>query len=190
VDEARLDLALAFLNSRDESRDMLASARRAARWLAGDAFVGIDKELSRLLPAMRELSANSELTEAEVEAAREVRDAILGWIDGRPPASTALERASLRVTLDAAGPALHPASTGIFALAEHALLVMYELQIAGLADRLRRCQSHDCRWVFFDRSRNRSKVWCDMSGCGSRAKARAYRARRAERPISRTGPGD
>jgi predicted RNA-binding Zn ribbon-like protein len=34
--------------------------------------------------------------------------------------------------------------------------------------------------VYFDRSRNQSKVWCDMSGCGSRAKARAYRRRQAE----------
>ena len=39
------------------------------------------------------------------------------------------------------------------------------------------CPADDCRWAFYDRSRNRSGTWCDMSDCGNRAKARAYRKR-------------
>ena len=36
-----------------------------------------------------------------------------------------------------------------------------------------------CGWLFLDRSRNRSRTWCDMSVCGNREKAsRHYRARR------------
>lgn len=40
----------------------------------------------------------------------------------------------------------------------------------------------DCRWVFVDRSRNNTRVWCSMGGtgtraCGSAAKMRRYRAR-------------
>lgn len=51
----------------------------------------------------------------------------------------------------------------------------------GLWDRLKSCP--DCRLVFFDRSRNRSKRWCQMSAleggrsCGSIAKVTQWRAR-------------
>lgn len=44
--------------------------------------------------------------------------------------------------------------------------------------RIRICQN--CRWLFLDRSRNSSRLWCDMSVCGNRNKARRhYRRRRA-----------
>jgi predicted RNA-binding Zn ribbon-like protein len=39
------------------------------------------------------------------------------------------------------------------------------------------CAAEDCRWAFYDRSRNRSRTWCSMEECGNRAKARSYRAR-------------
>jgi predicted RNA-binding Zn ribbon-like protein len=50
--------------------------------------------------------------------------------------------------------------------------------------RLRACP--DCGWVFYDSSRNARRTWCSMTaaggarGCGSIAKTRAYRARRAK----------
>ncbi len=31
-----------------------------------------------------------------------------------------------------------------------------------------------CGWLFFDASRNHSRRWCDMQGCGNRAKARQH----------------
>jgi len=34
-----------------------------------------------------------------------------------------------------------------------------------------------CGWLFWDRSRNRSRCWCDMSDCGNRAKARRFYAK-------------
>jgi predicted RNA-binding Zn ribbon-like protein len=50
--------------------------------------------------------------------------------------------------------------------------------------RLKACP--DCRWVFYDNSRNASKRWCMMTAggpnsrsCGSIAKVRAYRKRAA-----------
>ena len=45
------------------------------------------------------------------------------------------------------------------------------LQPARLA-RLRLCAN--CRWLFIDGSRNRSRVWCDMAVCGNRQKARRH----------------
>jgi predicted RNA-binding Zn ribbon-like protein len=52
-----------------------------------------------------------------------------------------------------------------------------ELLRSDQLGRLRRCV--DCRWLFLDQSRNRSRRWCRMSGCGARAKMRRYRATRA-----------
>ncbi len=38
-----------------------------------------------------------------------------------------------------------------------------------------------CGWLFLDRSKNRSRFWCDMSVCGNRAKAsRHYRRRKGD----------
>ena len=39
---------------------------------------------------------------------------------------------------------------------------------------IRRCDHATCRRFFVDRSRNRSRRWCDMKVCGNRAKAREY----------------
>ena len=44
-------------------------------------------------------------------------------------------------------------------------------------DRIKECASDTCEWVFLDRSKNRSRRWCDMSDCGNVAKVRRYRAR-------------
>jgi len=49
---------------------------------------------------------------------------------------------------------------------------------SGLWLRLKTCRDPNCGWVFFDRSRNRSGVWCEMAVCGNREKARRYKARR------------
>lgn len=39
----------------------------------------------------------------------------------------------------------------------------------------------NCGWLFVDRSRNSSRVWCDMAVCGNRRKAaRHYRRRRSD----------
>jgi predicted RNA-binding Zn ribbon-like protein len=32
----------------------------------------------------------------------------------------------------------------------------------------------NCRWLFIDRSRNSSRLWCDMSVCGNRHKAKRH----------------
>lgn len=40
--------------------------------------------------------------------------------------------------------------------------------------RLRVCGAQDCGWLFFDRSKNGRKRWCDMADCGNREKQRKY----------------
>src|ERR1700682_6122800 len=43
--------------------------------------------------------------------------------------------------------------------------------------RLKLCDSHTCRWVFYDQSRNHSSRWCSMADCGNRSKAKRFRQR-------------
>lgn len=38
----------------------------------------------------------------------------------------------------------------------------------------------NCEWLFLDRSKNRSRAWCDMAVCGNRAKARLHYQRKKE----------
>jgi predicted RNA-binding Zn ribbon-like protein len=47
------------------------------------------------------------------------------------------------------------------------------------ADRIRECEDGPCTRLFVDTSRAVSRRWCDMGGCGNRAKAAGFRARRA-----------
>ncbi|MGP2491485.1 CGNR zinc finger domain-containing protein [Mesorhizobium sp. PUT5] len=59
------------------------------------------------------------------------------------------------------------------ALAVSALSLLGE----GVLARLRICPN--CNWLFLDRSRNASRLWCDMAVCGNRRKAsRHYHRRR------------
>jgi predicted RNA-binding Zn ribbon-like protein len=50
--------------------------------------------------------------------------------------------------------------------------------------RVRTCRLDTCGWLFLDQSRNRTRRWCSMEGCGNVAKARTFHARhpRKERP--------
>ena len=60
------------------------------------------------------------------------------------------------------------------ALAISALSLLRDETVA----RLRICPN--CSWLFVDRSRNSSRLWCDMAVCGNRQKAnRHYRRRTA-----------
>lgn len=42
----------------------------------------------------------------------------------------------------------------------------------GSIERLKIC-GH-CGWLFIDRSKNRSRMWCDMAVCGNRTKAKRF----------------
>jgi len=54
-----------------------------------------------------------------------------------------------------------------------------DLLTQGRLERLRGCAN--CRWIFLDESRNASRRWCSMNGCGTDVKKRRYVERRRER---------
>ena len=49
-------------------------------------------------------------------------------------------------------------------------------------ERLSQCRDAECGWYFLDTSKNRSRRWCTMEGCGNRNKARTF-YRRARRSV-------
>ncbi|TCT08361.1 putative RNA-binding Zn ribbon-like protein [Tepidamorphus gemmatus] len=65
------------------------------------------------------------------------------------------------------------AATARAAIAHSAL----SLALSPAIRRIKRCPA--CHWLFVDRSRNTSRVWCDMLTCGNRAKARRHHQVRA-----------
>jgi predicted RNA-binding Zn ribbon-like protein len=54
-----------------------------------------------------------------------------------------------------------------------------ELLTIGPLERLTVCDR--CRWLFLDSSRNHSRRWCSMEGCGTDVKKRRYVERRRAR---------
>jgi predicted RNA-binding Zn ribbon-like protein len=131
-------------------------------------------------------------TSRDADVIRELRDDLRGIVAHGRPASPAESRAAddclnrwisrlgLRVAIaDGRVTYAHDgAAAGDFLVAVIAAVA------AGTWRRLKACP--DCRWVFYDHSRNGSKRWCLMyaggpSGraCGTIAKVRRYRTRQA-----------
>lgn len=87
-------------------------------------------------------------------------------------------RIGLQVLADREGAlSLSPMRAGVDEALGRLLSVVVMARADGTWSRLKACREEHCRWVFYDRSKNRSATWCTMTTCGSRAKARAYRQR-------------
>lgn len=88
-----------------------------------------------------------------------------------------LEHGRIRPTLTAEGPGERAEFTdpawGPAWLAARNYLEL----LAAAPDRIRRCAHEACVLHFFDTSRNGTRRWCSMAGCGNRAKASRHYAR-------------
>ena len=54
------------------------------------------------------------------------------------------------------------------------------LSLVAGPDRTRLRICGHCGWLFIDRSKNRSRIWCDMALCGNRQKAAKHYRRKKE----------
>jgi predicted RNA-binding Zn ribbon-like protein len=126
---------------------------------------------------------------ADLAAARTLREAVYALLvaatAGRPlprPAlatvNTAAARPPVTVRLTASRERRREgdASAALASVARAALELLGGEELA----RVRWCEGEACTHPFLDRSRAGRRRWCGMAGCGDRAKARAYRARRRE----------
>ncbi|HWM06740.1 MAG TPA: CGNR zinc finger domain-containing protein [Actinophytocola sp.] len=116
------------------------------------------------------LSAHG-LTAAEVTPVRDARTAMRAAV-GEPGSAAPGLSAQVTVSLDTGTPRLVAGDVVGAVLAAASRLV-----VLGEWDRIKICPADDCRWAFFDRSRNHSRTWCSMRVCGNREKARAWRER-------------
>ncbi len=166
----------AFANTLDieDDTDRLATPESMQRWLE-------DSEL---------IAPGVVVRPRHARATRELRDALRDALaanalgDRDPAAARRLaERAgTLRIELlaDDAGHLgldLSPAGS-IGALGSQFLAIVFQAQIEGTWERLKLCENPECRWAFYDNSRNRSGSWCRTGLCGNRLTNRAYRERR------------
>ena len=126
-------------------------------------------------------------TQAELERAIVVREGLRAVLDGHnggepdPDAVAALEaatdHASLRASFTGERPELTPVCGGIDAGLARLLAAVTTAAADGSWQRLKACADEECRWAFYDHSRNRSGRWCSMATCGNQQKARTYRER-------------
>lgn len=71
-----------------------------------------------------------------------------------------------------------PASTGLNAALTDIAWSFADVLISGDPCRVKICENPDCRWVFYDNSKNRTRRWCEgPGGCGNLIKVRRYRDR-------------
>jgi predicted RNA-binding Zn ribbon-like protein len=165
--------ALANTYSYEDGEERLLDAASAKRWLvdSGLAAAGVvvgDAELESLRAlrgAVRTL-IGANLAES---ADGGNLDAAAALLAGRAPAL--IPGGDGELTLD-----LEPARS-VEEFAGQIAGIIFRSQLNGEWGRLKICASDDCRWAFFDASRNRGGTWCQMEVCGNRVKNRRYRAR-------------
>jgi predicted RNA-binding Zn ribbon-like protein len=83
--------------------------------------------------------------------------------------------ADVVVRVDAAG-ALRPAGEGWDEFAARLSLALVNLDAARR--RVKLCHNGACTWLFIDRTRNNTQVWCAAQLCGDRLRVRRSRRRR------------
>lgn len=115
-----------------------------------------------------------------------LRDALRSLVTGEEGAgervSAIAERYPLELRFAGTGEATTSTVSAKRHGAEHgiAVAVLAALHAAatdGRLSRLRLCDRSDCRWCYYDASKNRSARWCSSDPCGDLMKARAYRSR-------------
>jgi len=57
------------------------------------------------------------------------------------------------------------------------------LLISNELKKIRKCADPKCGWLFLDKTRNHTRIWCDMKGCGNRAKVNRFRKKRRNKTI-------
>ena len=56
-------------------------------------------------------------------------------------------------------------------------LLVSLVELRDQTPRLKVCANDQCRWLFLDHSKNRSRQWCGAATCGNRSRVRRFRSR-------------
>lgn len=145
-------------------------------------------ELSDWLVANGLLSTTDEVSEEDLRLARRVRASLFallvangsGDLDARVPVvlSALSDAAPLNFAVGDGGQLrLEASGSGVPHALSELLAILYRATIVREFSRWKACRK--CAWPFFDTSKNRSRIWCDMQVCGSQEKSKSYRERRS-----------
>ena len=186
-------LCLDFTNTLGDSRarpiERLKSYQDLVAW--GEQAGVLTEGEARLLPRIAERHpwAASRTVKEAVALREAIYRIISSVIDGSPAAQSdfatlngALSRAldRLQVTTGSRGFGWSWADSGeaLDRMLWPVVRSAADLLVSEDAKRVRRCSGQNCDWLFLDTSRNHSRRWCDMRGCGNREKARRHYARK------------
>lgn len=169
---AELELVREFVNTFDieDGIDALATPAEAQRWLAAHALAGADELITE------------EDRRRLVDVREALRDLLLANNLGEDPPAGPIDvlneqsaEAAVVLRFGVDGAALVTSCGGVDSAIARLLAIVYGSMNDRTWLRLKSCPAEDCRWAFYDHSRNRSGTWCEMGKCGNRAKARRYR---------------
>jgi predicted RNA-binding Zn ribbon-like protein len=175
-----LDFVATVSERRTAHRERLAATDDLADWLVKAGVLDTAPEVdAEGLAAARELrEALFEMTVCLTKAQvvpPDVRAVVNRYAAAAPPVLSL-------------GPDNRSQTTGNLVAALSALArAGISLASRGAAAEISWCSDATCTRPFVDRSRGKRRKWCGMSGCGDRAKAAAYRRRRA---VAGSPPGD
>lgn len=156
------------------------------RWVAGgphDLLESVDGLSIWLRSAgLAERCRGDEATLAAVLRAREALAAAIDPSSGTAALNEVLDRGRLRLRVVDRLPAEEvevddPAWLPGWLAARNYLDLLRQA-----ADRVKACANPACVLHFFDVSKNGSRRWCSMAGCGNRAKANRHYARHRDDP--------
>ncbi|MBB2910504.1 putative RNA-binding Zn ribbon-like protein [Streptosporangium becharense] len=165
-----LDLAGTVGHRRGERVDLLATPADLARWT-------VAARLLDAVPAVSEedLARAVSVREAIYRLASAARDGAPFKAADRELLNRTAERAPAGVRLrDGGGLERTGDLRAALATAARAAVELFGGPDAAL---IRECEAAPCTRLYVDSSHRRSRRWCDMRGCGNRAKAAAFRAR-------------
>jgi len=179
-----------YLTEREPAPGRLALVQRFVNTVDyehGREVLSEPARLRRLLVELGLLSPDAAVSEADFGRALAVREALRALAlanngaDVDPEQLAVLERAAadgrLSVRFEGARAVLAPVAPGVRGALADLVGIVYTAMADGTWPRLKACKRDVCRWLFYDRSRNRSARWCQMAVCGNRTKTRAYRTR-------------
>jgi predicted RNA-binding Zn ribbon-like protein len=168
------DLILDFVNTLDlrPYRESLDSPAALGEWLAGRGL----------------LESGAEVTATDLEEAKRVREALRDLLSEQNEIKVDIERAGgelddgicradLALRFVDCEMRLVPGVGGARGAIGRILAEVSSAMADGTWSRMKACRAEDCRWVFLDTAKNRSRAWCSMQSCGNRAKVAAYRER-------------
>ncbi|MEV0273902.1 CGNR zinc finger domain-containing protein [Hamadaea sp. NPDC050747] len=179
---ADLVLLMDFLNTLDQR----AFRRRGVDFTGGDDLPTA-AALGRWLTEHDLLPASARPSSADLVRAADLRSALRAAVtpDGVPDdalrwTNTVLAAYPLHASVDPGGRMrLESAASGVAGALSRLVAIAVRADADGSWRRLRACAAPECRWVFYDDSRNGAGRWCSMSSCGNRVKTARYRARKA-----------